>query len=454
MAGIELPLIPTEHQYFVTETIPEIAALGRRLPSVADRDGEYYLRQEGLGILVGAYERDMKFWAEDGTPLDFGHELFPDDLDRIEENMLRAIARVPAVGRAGVKRVINGPMIWSPGQCGPVRARAGAQELFLLHGHHPRLLAVGRARATRGRVDDRGRADARHVRLGSRPLRCIGPTRPSPRRGCRTNTATASRSTSPTRSALPDGRLGCVRPTRMQQEHGRRLRAQLRLGASAVVRRRGEPREETNGFTTAELVGAGRARGAHAARARRRHRHLELREVPGERSPAPKAGSNALFANRMPTEVGKSCLTPLIGKRGGIAGDFTVTRVADDYFASSAPAWRNATTSASSTWCRCRKARASSSLTEAMCGFNVAGPKARETLQRLTNQDLTIPAFPFMALAPHHGRRHRSRRAACLLHRRSRLGAALPGARPGRRSTTRCSGRGARAAAGRSARAP
>jgi glycine/D-amino acid oxidase-like deaminating enzyme len=47
MAGIDLPLLPTEHQYFVTETIPEIAAMDRRLPSVADRDGEYYLRQEG-----------------------------------------------------------------------------------------------------------------------------------------------------------------------------------------------------------------------------------------------------------------------------------------------------------------------------------------------------------------------------------------------------------------------
>ena len=114
LAGITLPLVPTEHQYFVTETIPEIAALDRRLPSVADRDGEYYLRQEGKGLLVGAYERDMKFWAEGGTPQGFGHELFADDLERIEPNMLRAIARVPVVGSAGIKRVINGPMIWSP----------------------------------------------------------------------------------------------------------------------------------------------------------------------------------------------------------------------------------------------------------------------------------------------------------------------------------------------------
>jgi dimethylglycine dehydrogenase len=56
----------------------------------------------------------VRFWAEDGTPQDFGHELFADDLERIEENMMRAIDRVPVVGEAGIKRVINGPMIWSP----------------------------------------------------------------------------------------------------------------------------------------------------------------------------------------------------------------------------------------------------------------------------------------------------------------------------------------------------
>src|SRR5690606_14979213 len=114
LAGVELPLIPTEHQYFVTERIAEVAALDRRLPSVSDRDGEYYLRQEGDGLLIGAYEKSMKFWAEEGTPLDFAHDLFPDDLERIEENVMRAIERVPCLGEAGIKRVINGPMIWSP----------------------------------------------------------------------------------------------------------------------------------------------------------------------------------------------------------------------------------------------------------------------------------------------------------------------------------------------------
>ena len=99
LAGLELPLAPMEHQYFVTETIEEIAGRETRLPSVADRDGEYYLRQEGNGLLVGAYERDGRFWAEEGTPLEFGHELLPDDLDRIGENVMAACERIPALPR-------------------------------------------------------------------------------------------------------------------------------------------------------------------------------------------------------------------------------------------------------------------------------------------------------------------------------------------------------------------
>ena len=123
LAGLALPLVAMEHQYFVTDEIPDVAQSGRELPSVSDRDAEYYMRQEGLGLLVGAYERHGKHWSIDATPLDFGHELLPDDLDRISENLTRAIARIPALGRAGVKRVVNGPMMWSPdtlGLLGPV----------------------------------------------------------------------------------------------------------------------------------------------------------------------------------------------------------------------------------------------------------------------------------------------------------------------------------------------
>ena len=114
LANLSLPLQPAEHQYFVTEALDAIKDRSDRLAVLSDRDGEYYLRQEGQGLLLGAYERDVRLWAEKGTPLDFAHELFEDDLERIEPNLLNAMRRVPALADAGIKRVINGPMIWSP----------------------------------------------------------------------------------------------------------------------------------------------------------------------------------------------------------------------------------------------------------------------------------------------------------------------------------------------------
>ena len=126
LAGLKLPLMTMEHQYFVTENIPEIEALDREFPLIHDNDGEYYMRQEGKGLLVGAYEKDGRHWAVDGTPMDFGHELLPDDLDRVLDNVARAMNRMPCLETAGIKRVVNGPMIWTP-------------DLFPLFGKVPHL---------------------------------------------------------------------------------------------------------------------------------------------------------------------------------------------------------------------------------------------------------------------------------------------------------------------------
>jgi dimethylglycine dehydrogenase len=105
---------------------------------------------------------------------------------------------------------------------------------------------------------------------------------------------------------------------------------------------------------------------------------------------------NSVFANNMPKSVGRSCLTPLISKRGGIAGDFTVTRLAEDEF------WIIGSGLAERYHKRFFKevplpeGTTFESHTEAMCGFNVAGPNSREILQRLTNTSLATDDFPFM----------------------------------------------------------
>ena len=64
MCGMKLPLVPMEHQYVVSKSVPEIQALKREIPVLRDLDGSYYLRQERDGILVGPYEMDARARAD------------------------------------------------------------------------------------------------------------------------------------------------------------------------------------------------------------------------------------------------------------------------------------------------------------------------------------------------------------------------------------------------------
>ena len=114
LAGIQLPLAPVEHHYLVTDNMPEIEALDFELPQINDNETGVYARQEGQGLLVGAYEKTCTHWALAGTPQDFGHELLPDDLERMAWNFDKTVELLPCLAEAGIKRVINGPMIFSP----------------------------------------------------------------------------------------------------------------------------------------------------------------------------------------------------------------------------------------------------------------------------------------------------------------------------------------------------
>ena len=114
MAGVYFPLHPMEHQYLVTEDIPEIYELGREHPHVMDPAGESYLRQEGRGLCIGFYEKPCRPWAVDGTSWDFGLELLPNDFDKITDSIEFAYKRFPVLERAGIKNVIHGPFTFAP----------------------------------------------------------------------------------------------------------------------------------------------------------------------------------------------------------------------------------------------------------------------------------------------------------------------------------------------------
>ncbi|MCP4417465.1 MAG: FAD-dependent oxidoreductase [Chloroflexi bacterium] len=114
MVGLQLPIIPMEHQYIVTDVIPEVDALEREIPMVIDFQGESYLRQEGGALLIGTYEKDCRHWALDGTPQDFTNQLLEPDLDRLMDRMEVAFNRYPCLARAGVQTIVNGPMVFAP----------------------------------------------------------------------------------------------------------------------------------------------------------------------------------------------------------------------------------------------------------------------------------------------------------------------------------------------------
>ena len=116
MSGIHLPVVPMEHHYLITEEIDQIANLkdGQRLPSCIDFEANIYTRQESTGMLLGTYEPRSTPWSLDGTPQTFGHDLLEPDLDRIADRLELAFERIPALGTAGIKNIINGPFVFSP----------------------------------------------------------------------------------------------------------------------------------------------------------------------------------------------------------------------------------------------------------------------------------------------------------------------------------------------------
>ncbi len=393
LAGITLPLQSTEHQYFVTETMPEVESIGRRLPSIADRDGEYYLRQEGNGLLIGAYEKDVRFWAEEGTPQGFGHELFADDLDRIMDNVMRAMDRVPAAAKAGVKRVINGPMIWSPDSnalYGPVPE---LRNYFCCTGIIPGFSQSGGLGLMSAQwiIEGEPQYDMFAwdlARFGDWADKKFTKARVADQYAHRF----AIHFPNEERSA---GRPARVRPTyEILKSMGAVFG--LNCGWEHPLWYADEPGvKETNGFTRQnwfEPVG-------REVKMLRDHAgiidisNFANYEVKG---PGAAAWLDQLLANHIPSEIGRSCLSPLIGVRGGVAGDFTVTKVAEDSFMMIGSGMAERYHQRFFNNVPLPKGTTFAIKTDDICGYNVAGPKSRALLQRLTNADLTAENFRFM----------------------------------------------------------
>jgi len=110
-AGVNVPLHSAEHFYIVTERIEGVHPM---LPVMRDPDGYIYFKEEVGGLVMGGFEPKAKPWGMQGIPEKFEFQLLPEDWDQFEPLMKNAIHRVPALERAGVKTLLNGPESFTP----------------------------------------------------------------------------------------------------------------------------------------------------------------------------------------------------------------------------------------------------------------------------------------------------------------------------------------------------
>ena len=149
MVGLDVPVIPVEHQYIVTEPHPAIQARkAAGLPEMGvlrESDASYYMREEAGGLLLGPYEAGAPACYVDGPHPDSEYELFQDDLDRLAPHIDAAIARVPAFGEVGAKRIYNGAIAYTPDGSPIVGPAWGLKNFWLNEGHSFGVTAAGGA---------------------------------------------------------------------------------------------------------------------------------------------------------------------------------------------------------------------------------------------------------------------------------------------------------------------
>lgn len=395
LAGITLPLMPVEHHYMVTETIPEIAALDHEIPNIAEAGAGYYCRQEGKGLLIGAYESHCVHWAEDGTPLNFGHELLPDDVARMEETLARAVEAIPSLERAGIKRVINGPMIFSP-DLGPLLGpypglptyicAAGVMSGFNQGGGIGKVLAEWI-------VEGEPSIDVSFwdvARFGD----WAGPgfTR------ARTKYFYEHR----TDLYYPYQEYEAGRPIRTFPAYDRQAEVGAVFGFSfgneypLWYAKDGEERRDRYGYGRGnwfEAVGR-ESRATRSAIGLFEVSTFGKYEVTGRGA---AAWLDGLLANRIPA-VGRTVLSPMLSPKGRLIGDFTVTRLAETRF------WllgAGAMQLIHMRWFESRLPKDGSVGIENQslryAGLQIAGPNARALLQRVAEADVGANAFPFLS---------------------------------------------------------
>jgi dimethylglycine dehydrogenase len=399
LLGETLPMVTMSHQYLVTEGVAELSSRAERLPLLRDPDVSYYLRQERDGFILGPYERDATAMWLDGVPEDFSYQLFGDDLERLEDYIQAACRRVPALARAGVRRVVNGPIPYSPDGLPYIGPAHNLANFF-----HCNTFSFGIAQA-----GGAGKALAEWIVNGA-PEWDLWPMDPRRFAGYATRNYTLAKALETYRfeyaPAFPYEERPAGRPVRTSPLQQRLADRGARFGV-----RGGWERAlwyDTGGLAAGADYDALSFRRQHiwtqavAAEVRAVRTSAGIMDLPGfarfkVEGPGARACLDRLLCSKLP-RVGRLSLAYALTAAGGILSEFTVVCIAEDDFLLMSAAmaeWhdedvlRAALPADGSVRLTC--------LTEQHGALVLAGPRARLVLRATTNNDLSNEAFPWLA---------------------------------------------------------
>ncbi|MAI80516.1 MAG: hypothetical protein CL917_16345 [Deltaproteobacteria bacterium] len=402
MVGLELPIVPVEHHYLITEPVPEVAALNFELPVLRDTRSSFYIRGEHDGLLVGPFEPSTVAWSLDGVPEDFHSSLLEPNLERLEGVLEGVAHRVPVFGDLGIRTIVNGPDGYTPdGHClmGPVpelpnyHVLAGFSIFGIIFGggagrYAAEWIVEGQPSDNMWELDVRRfseaagsieYAQARALDVYAQEYQIHYPEEERP--------AGRPLKTGPLydvlkqKGAVYGARFGWERPLWFAQDSNvedeysfRRGNWHETVGRECEAVRSSVGVLDQTSFAKFEVSGVGA-----------------------------EAYLDRLCANRLPRAIGRIVLTQMLTPKGGIECDVTVTRLAEDRFYVISAA---ATECHDYAWMERHLPQDGSvrldNVTDHYAVLTLAGPNSRELLQSLTREDCSKKAFGFFRCREMH----------------------------------------------------
>ena len=399
MVGLDVPVIPVEHQYIVTDAHPEIQKRkADGLPEMGvlrGSDGSWYMREERGGLLLGPYEKGAPACYVDGPAPDMEYELFQEDLERLMPHIESAIERVPAFGEVGVKQVYNGAICYTPDGNPIIGPAWDLPNFWLNEGHSFGITAAGGAgwQLAEWMVEGEPTVDM----LGVEPRRygdyCTKSYLVEKNEEAYANVFVIH---------FPDEERPAARPLRQAPCYDRLKNLGAVFGQKFGWERanwfapKGVAQQDDWSFRRSKWF---------------EHVGNEIRNVTENvgildmtafakcriSGPGAEAFLDGLIANRLPKAVGRVGLVHALNSKGGVHSEFTVMReAADSFYVVSAGALQRL----DHDWLKKHMPADGTvrfeHLTNQMGVLVVAGPKSRELLQRITRDDLSNDSFKWL----------------------------------------------------------